>query len=195
MGFFIDISIGVTEMLTLIIGISGIVLSVLLLFHPRLVEKLSRLLNYRFDTDWILPFLNRRVPVEGLAFRHHFVVGIFLLAGSLFVLNFLYFNLHLTPRLSDSGEIWVRALILIGKVSSVCGVILGAALVFLPEQVRRLESAVDTWVDTDEVVEELNRFHSSFDNIFLRHPLFFGSIGLLASFVLVILSLANLIMR
>jgi hypothetical protein len=47
------------------------------------------------------------------------------------------------------------------------------------------------WFDTEMVVIKANEFHPFIDHVAFRHPLLFGSIGLLASFVLIILSIAN----
>ena len=192
MQLLIDIFLRATEILTVVIGVFGVLFSALLLFSPGTIAKWSGVLNRSFDLDRIVPVLNRPVAANGFAYKHPIIFGIVLLMGSFFVLNFLYFQLD-TPLFTGLfGGIVFEALVIMGKLACFCGVAIGLALIFFPNKINNLERHLDAWFDTEPLAQKLNAPFPEVDHVFLRHPLLFGAIGLLASFVLLILSAANL---
>ena len=192
MQILIDIFLSATEILTVIIGVLGVFLSALLLFNPGVIVKWSSILNRSIDLDRIVPFLNQPVATNGIAYNHPIIFGIVLVLGSFFVLNFLFFQLDMPMSTGLLGGILFEALVLVGKLACFCGIAVGLALIFVPDKIKRLELKLDAWFDTEPLAQKLNIPYPKVDHVFFRHPLLFGAIGLLASFVLLILSMANL---
>jgi len=192
MQFLIDILLAVSEILMVVIGALGLVLSALLRFNPAAISRWSSVLNRSIDLDRVVPVLNRPVITNGLTYNHPIIFGVVLVIGSVFVLHFLFFQLEASLFTGFFGGILFDALVIIGKLACLCGIGLGVALIFIPDKVKILEGKLDSWFDTEPLAQSLNRPISKVDHVFLRHPLLFGAIGLLASFVLLILSAANL---
>ena len=190
--FLIDIFLAAAAILTVVIGVLGVAFSALLLFNPGAVAKWSVLLNRSFDLERMLPVLDRPVASKGLAYKHPIIFGIVLVIGSFFVLNFLFFQLDAPLFTGLFGGILFEVLVIIGKVACFCGIAIGLGLMFVPSRIKKLETKLDAWFDTQPLAEKLNVEIPEVDHVFLRHPLLFGAIGLLASFVLLILAAANI---
>jgi len=192
MDIFFEIALQTTNLLTLIFGLSGLVLAALLLFSPDRIVSVGRFFNYRINLNSIIPYLNKDIRVEPLTFRHNRLFGAGLLAASLFVLYSLGGASGAAPF---SGVLWsilFDVYLLLTKFSAVAGVLLGLALITFPEKIRKIETKMNSWFDTEPVANSLDEFHDSVDVIFLRHPLLFGAVFLIASFLLTILSISNL---
>ena len=93
------------------------------------------------------------------------------------------------------GEIAVEFLLLLGKVSGLIGVVAGFFLIIAPQKFFRVQSGANLWVDTDKLIRRLDRTAIDIDAVCLRHPVFFGSIGIVASTTLLVLSVVNLLHR
>jgi len=192
MQFLGDIFLSATGILTVLIGALGVIFSALLLFNPGAIVKWSGILNRSIDVERVLPALDRPVSTNSLAYKHPVIFGILLVIGSFFVLNFLFFQISAPLFSGFLGGILFEALVIMGKLACFCGIAIGLGLIFAPDKVKKLETRLDSWFDTEPLAEKLNRPIEQVDHIFLRRPLLFGAIGLLASFVLLILGAANL---
>ncbi|MGD8366599.1 MAG: hypothetical protein PVG78_03070 [Desulfobacterales bacterium] len=192
MDVLIDIVLAATELFTLIIGLVGCCLSILLLFYPEAVRRLGDKLNKNLSLIRISPILDRKVEVNRLAYRHPLLVGSFFVIGSVFVLQFLYLKLSLPVEQPFFESLCLEAMTWIAKAASFCGILLGIALIWRPNKVRSLEDRLGAWIDTQPFFSGLDRAHPQIDHLFLRHPRISGAAGLLASFVLTVLSLYNL---
>jgi hypothetical protein len=90
------------------------------------------------------------------------------------------------------NEIIFDSMILLGKISMIAGIILGFFLLFSPKTIEKVESKMNLWLDTQQVVDKLDEFHDDIDAVFFRHAKSFGLVGLIISTVLFILSIVNL---
>jgi hypothetical protein len=192
MDFLIDIFLAATEVFTLIVGVAGFLFSILLLFHPETVRSLGEKLNRSISLVRISPLLDRKVEVNRLAYRHPFLIGLFFLIGSLFVLQFLYLKYLPPVEPSSFEDLCFEAMAWIAKTAAFSGVLLGVALMWRADKVRSLEDRLGAWIDTQPLFSKLDRPHSPLDHLFLRHPRISGAAALLASFVLTVLSVYNL---
>jgi len=192
MQFLGDIFLSATGILTVLIWALGVIFSALLLFNPGAIVKWSGILNRSIDVERVFPALDRPVSTNSLAYKHPVIFGILLVIGSFFVLNFLFFQISAPLFSGFLGGILFEALVIMGKLACFCGIAIGLGLIFAPDKVKKLETRLDSWFDTEPLAEKLNRPIEQVDHIFLRRPLLFGAIGLLASFVLLILGAANL---
>jgi len=192
MGLFWDIFFRFAQILTVIAGISGIALSLLLLFSPNLVRTLSNFFNYQLNPEKRLRALNKYIQTGPIIYRHNILFGGCLIAGSIFALIFLFFKLDVTKFSSIFNEIVVVSMILLGKISMIAGIILGFFLLFSPKTIEKIESKMNIWIDTQTVVNKLDEFHDDIDTIFFRYPKSFGFAGLIISTILFVLSIVNL---
>jgi hypothetical protein len=191
MGLFWDIFLRFAQIMTVIAGISGIALSLLLLFSPNLVKTLSDFFNYQLNLEKRLSSLNKYFKTGPIIYRHNILFGCCLIAGSVFALIFLFFKLNVTFA-NIIYEILVESMILLGKISMFIGVILGFSLLFFPKKLEKVESKMSYWLDTQSVINKLDEFHDGIDTIFFRHAKSFGFVGLIISTILFILSIVNL---
>jgi len=192
MDVFFEIAIEATPILTLVFGVTGLVLAVLLLFAPGIIVSVGRFFNYRVNMNRIIPYLNKDIRTEHFTSRYNRLCGAGLLGGSLFVLYHLILTSGVSPF---SGLLWsilFDVYILLLEISAAAGTILGIVLILFPEKIKKLEGKVNSWFDTEPVANSLDAFHDGVDIIFLRHPLLFGALILLASFFLTVMSIVNL---
>lgn len=192
MDLLTEVFLTATKMLTLFIGMSGLFLSVALLFRPQAVRRMSEKANASISFFPVSAMLDRRIEANRIAYRHPLWVGALFMAGSTFVLHFLYFQFSMPAIEAITAVILFEALVRLSRLAAFCGLLLGAALVLAPGRVRALEDRAGAWIDTQPFFKGLDRSNTTVDHIFLRYPLASGAVGLLASFVLTILSIYNL---
>lgn len=192
MGLFWDIFLRFAQIITVIAGISGIALSLLLLFSPNLVRTLSNFFNYQMNLEKRFSALNKYIQTGPMVYRHNFLFGGCLIAGSIFALIFLFFKMNETIFANIIIDIIVDFMILLGKISMIAGIILGFFLLFSPKTLQKIEGKMSLLLDTQQVVNKLDEFHDDIDTIFFRHSKSFGFVGLIISTILFILSIVYL---
>ncbi len=202
MDIIFDIVFQTVALSTLIFGMIGIVLSLLLMCSPERLQNLNRRFNSYFDVDKKLIFLDVDIQADHFIYRHHIISGILLIAGSTFFLIFLFFKLD-CAKFSDIfftdfkflliNEIVLSSSVLIGKLVGISGIILGAVLLFASEKIKSLNNKMASACVTKTLVDKLNTFHRGIDTLFLRHPLVFGLLGLLASIFLISICIVYLL--
>ena len=93
MEIFWEIGLQTIEILTLIFGVLGMTLSLMLLFSPRLAQSLSNILNRSINVDKGIEYLDKEIEISEFFYNHHIAVGLALVAGSVFSLFFFFFSL------------------------------------------------------------------------------------------------------
>ena len=96
MEIFREISIQAIEILTLIFGILGMTLSLMLIFFPKLVKNISNVLNRNVNVDNKLEYLDKSIEITAFFYNYNVVAGVVLIAGSVFSLFFFFFSLDIT---------------------------------------------------------------------------------------------------
>ena len=138
-----EIGFQTIEILTLVFGISGITLSVLLLSSPDLTLRLGKVFNRYFDVEKNMVYLDKFIETDKLAYRHNVLVGLSLIAGSIIVLVFLFFKLDITNaamifinsgKYSSLIEILLNSVVILGKVVGFLSLIIGLLLLFASSQ-------------------------------------------------------------
>jgi len=195
-----NVGLQAMEVLTIIFGVLGLSFSLLLLFSPLATRALSEKFSRYISVDEKFSVLDRDVPTESFFYSRPVLVGLALIAGSVFALFFFFFRLD-AAGLADifftsqehrvASEILFLVFSWVGKIACTLGLVLGVMLLAAPEKMRRLEKRVDVWFETQPLLEKLNRPRGEIDSLFFRHPYFFGLTGLSVSALLVILSLLN----
>lgn len=179
--------------LTIVIGISGISIFLCLLISPNLCSRMSSFCNHRVNISHNLNLLNKYIPTDSLLYNHNKLFGIALILGGTFSFIFFFFQLRPPHVPNIIIELIINSLVLLGKIGSLAGIVLGLFLFLAPNKIRRIEKIMNIQVDTQSAVDRLDEFHNSIDPFFFRHSFIFGSIGLIASIILTSFSIINLI--
>ena len=177
---------------TITVGILGTIISILMMFAPRRLEKLGRLLNYDFRLEDKLSWLNYPCQTSGFTFRFHRLCGTVMIAASGFLLAFLIFGFKAPPTPTVLAEVVTSSLMWLAKIVAASGLAIGGFLLLAPERLRKLEEKMNRNIDTQSLVNNLNESHDGFDSMSLRHPVLVGSIVLIASLILIVLSVTRL---
>ena len=197
-----DIGLQTIEILTLIFGILGMTISVLLLFSPNLAKGLSNILNRNVDVDKKLEYLDKEIEITEYFYKHNTVMGALLIAGSVFCLFFFFFLLDINKftgilfgyqKHIFVAEVVMKSVVWVGKIGCLVSLICGFLLVFAPDTMRRLENKLNSLFETKSVLEKLDRSTHDLDAFFFRHTTVVGLIGTVISLFLISLSIINLL--
>jgi len=197
-----EIGLQVIEILTLLFGILGLTFSAMLIFSPNLTKNLSDILNRNVNVDDKIRFLDKDIQVTDFFYSHHLVVGLVIIAGSAFALFFFYFSLDVSKftrvlfgsqQQAFFGEILITSLLWVGKTTCLTGLFFGILLMFAPDKMKRLENKLNSWFETRSVIEKLDHPTNNVDSFFFRHPLPIGLTGAIISFLILSLSIINLL--
>ena len=189
-----DICITSAEILMMIFGMIGVAVSLLLVLSPESVKAAGDWLDTKVNLDKkITYYLNQYIPTGRFAYRHNIFFGLALITGSLVVLIFLFFQLDIMGYNNVLDEVIINSLALVGKIAGFAGIILGLFLLFVPEKMKTIENKMNTWFDTQPLVDKLNKSYRDVDSIFFRHPIVFGIAGMTSSIILIALSMKALL--
>ena len=202
MEIFWEIGLQTIEILTLIFGVLGMTLSLMLLFSPRLAQSLSNILNRSINVDKGIEYLDKEIEISEFFYNHHIAVGLALVAGSVFSLFFFFFSLDVS-KFADiffgsranlsTAELIVSAVTWIGKIGCLTGLVVGLVLAFKPDLMKRMENKMNSWFATKPMLEKLDKSSHDVDTFLFRHPVVIGLIGAVISFFLISLSIINLL--
>jgi hypothetical protein len=202
MEIFWEIGFHTIEILTLLFGVLGMAFSLLLLISPRLTKSLGNFFNRSITVGPSPNILDRDIPTEGFIYSHNIVVGLCLSAGSIFALIFFFFYLDIANFASvflgsqknyHTFEIIFYSFAWIARIGCVSGLIIGIVLLFAPQKMRAIENKVNTWFETRTFFEKLDQSGPELDTLFFSHPYFFGMAGAVLSFLVITLSIVNLL--
>ena len=202
MEIFWEIGIQTIEILTLIFGILGMTLSLMLVFSPRLAQSLSNTLNRSINVDKGIAVLDKEIEISEFFYSHHIVMGILIVAGSAFSLFFFFFSLDLSKFAGIffgsqaslfTAELIVSTVTWIGKIGCLTGLVFGLMMVFTPDLLKRIENKLDALFETKSIFEKLDKSSRAMDTFFFRHTFAVGLTGAVISFFLISLSIINLL--
>ncbi len=202
MGFVWDIGFQTIEILIIIFGTSGILLSILLLLSPNLTIRVGQIFNRYFDTDKSLAWLDNSIQTELLAERYNIISGLLLASGSVIVLVFFFLDsdmLYCLKALFDPGkstlliEIIISTLVILEKIVGFAGLVIGLLLLFAPSKLRKIEKKMNLWFATRPLVDKLDASSHNIDSMVYKYPLIFGLIGFTASTLLTTLAVINIL--
>ncbi len=197
-----QIGLQAVEILTLVFGILGMSFSLLLIFSPTLSRSISAVFNRHVSIDETVTYLDKNVRVDSFIYNHNMLVGTCLVAGSIFSLIFFFFKLDVSNfaniffvshQYLSTNEMFFSAVSWVGKVACFCGLFFGTILFFAPNKMRNIETKMNTWFETRHIFEKLDNSNRELDTILFRRPLFFGSVGMILSCFIIVLSILNLL--
>jgi hypothetical protein len=197
-----EIGLQVIEILTLTFGILGMTFSAMLMFSPNLTKNFSNILNRSINVDEKISFLDKDVEITAYFYGHHIVVGLLLIAGSAFVLFFFYFSLDVakftkvffsSPKQVFFGEILINSILWVGRITCLAGLFFGGWLMVAPAKMKRFENKLNYWIETRSIFDKLDRSSQNVDSFFFRHPFLVGLTGAILSFLIISLTIINLL--
>ena len=202
MEIFWEIGIQAIEILTLIFGILGMTLSLMLIFSPGLAKNISSILNRNVDVEKKIEYLDKRIEITTYFYKYNIVAGGVLIAGSLFSLFFFFFSLDVkkfagiffgSQQHIFTSEIIINSIAWIGKIGCLAALFFGILLAFAPDMMKRLENKLNSWFETKPMIKRLDNSSHDLDTFFFRHTTPVGLTGAIFSFFLISLSIINLL--
>jgi hypothetical protein len=197
-----EIALQAIEIMTLVFGILGMTLSLLLLFTPKVAQGISVILNRRVDIDQKLGVLDKNIPSDQAIYGHPLAVGVGLICGSVFALFFFFFNFDAVKfaqvffgshHHAFSGEILFEAVAWIGKIGCLFGLLIGIGLIAAPRRLRAIDQKVNVQFETRSWFEKIQQPTHSLDVVFFRYPILSGVLVGFLSCVLIVISILNLL--
>ncbi|MGD9181122.1 MAG: hypothetical protein PVF26_20925 [Desulfobacterales bacterium] len=202
MDIFWDILLNTVEILTLLFGVLGMAFSMLLLFSPRLTKTVGNFFNRSINLEPKINILDKDIKTETLIYSHHVVFGLCMVAGSLFAFIFFVFSLNVanfanvfivSQKYFLIFEIVFYAFAWIARVACILGIVFGAFLLLAPDKMRNVDRKVNIWFETKGIFARFDQAGPELDVFLFRHPFFFGLSGVLVSFLIITLSVVNLL--
>ena len=202
MDIFWDIAYHTVELLTLLFGVLGMAFSLLLLASPRLTKSLGNFFNRRFSVGSSSSIFDKDFPTEAFIYSHHIIFGVCLVVGSAFALIFFFFYIDISnfanvflgsQKYFETLEVIFYFFAWIARIACVCGLIIGIVLLVAPQRMQAVEKKLNTWFETRPFFEKLDQSGPELDVLFFRYPFFFGMAGAVISFLVIALSIVNLL--
>jgi len=196
-----EIAFQAIKILTLVVGVLGMTLSLLLLFAPNVTKTISKVANRYVDLDQRINYLDKDISMEKLIYSHNIISGSLLIVGSAFTIVFLFYGLDVksfvnvffgSQKFATTNELIFSSFALFGKLVGITGLIIGSILLFNPAHVRNIEKKLNTWFATQPVFAKLDQAQGNIDNIIYQRPLLYGSVGLITSILLTVLAVTNM---
>lgn len=167
----------------------GVALGLLLIFKPRLLERINRVANRWVSTRHINQWLDRSISIERWFYRYHRPMGIAIILGSGY--NLVYFGL-LFDKASALQQLprYLPASLMDGLLDALALVmLLGAALALLagffiwlrPSLLRGMEKGANQWVSSRSATKVLDVPHGQVDLFIAHHAQSAGWLLLLGS--------------
>jgi len=195
-----QIFLDATAILTIVSGTAGLLLSLGLIFFPERTRRIDAFLSRNYQLKERLAYFDQTIRNELFIYRRPALYGALFALGSIVTLIFLFFQLdvqrllaalHVQDTQRLLWEMGLEALVLMGKLAGVLGVIIGLFLMTAPGRLQRIEKRLNAWIATQPVVDRLDVFNQVVNVFSFRHPRLMGSIGVLFSTALILLSLSN----
>lgn len=166
-----------------------------MLLKPERMERINSLLSRWISTEKFEAHLDRPRWTERFFYRHHRIVGAFILSGSVFILAMFFIKGREVesgmPRIDipffDAGAVLLLAGILFAMA-------IGGIMFLRPSLLKNLEKSANMWVGAESLHKFFNDAQHGFDRSALRHGRTVGFILTVAS-LYIFLSLAHFVFR
>jgi hypothetical protein len=197
-----EIGLQAIEIMTLLFGMLGMTLSLLLLFAPKVARNVSGVLNRSVDVDKKLGLLDKDIRTDKAIYGHPLLIGGGLIAGSVFALFFFLCRFDASKfaqvffgsqNHALYGEIIFNTVDWVGRIGCLFGLLAGLGLVVAPRRVQAIDQKMNVRYETGSWIEKLQRPTHSLDTLFFRYPIFFGLLVGSISCVLIVISILNLL--
>lgn len=196
----IEIWLDTTAILTIVCGVAGLLLSLGLIFFPERTRAVDEFFSRNYHLKERLAYFDQNIRNELFIYRRPMVYGALFTLGSVVTLIFLFVQmdverlvsvLHIQENQRLLWEVILEVLVLTGKLAGTIGVIVGLFLLIAPGRLQRIEKRLNALIATQPLVDRLDVFNHVVNIFSFRHPKLIGSIGVLLSTVLIMLSISN----
>ncbi len=199
----VDILLWRSLVIFLLIGaLTGITVSVLLLFRPDLMARVNAVANRWISMRHIDRWLDRSISIERWFYRHHRLMGPLLIIGAAYILAYfgllfdrtralLGLSAYVPNRLLLDGLL--QALVLFALIGGTVALFIGLAVWLRPSLLRGVESESNQWLSSRRVTKVLEVQHDQVDRFVEHHARQVGWLLLLGSLSLFFLTLRWLV--
>ena len=189
----IDIFLWRVLAIFLLIGaLTGVAVSLLLIFKPHLLARTSRIANRWISTRRMSRLMDRSIDIEGWLYQRHRSLGILAVLGAGYML--VYFGLlfdkaaalqHRTGSMPASllGGL-LDAMVLAALVGAVVALVVGLFYWLRPSLLRGIEKSANQWISSDRAVMALDVPHDQVERFVAGHARQVGWLLLLGSIYL-----------
>jgi len=177
----------------LLIGaLAGIAVSLLLIFKPHLMARVSHIANRWIPTRRMSWLMDRSIDIEGWLFQRHRPLGILIILGAGYML--VYFGLlfdKATAMQYWAGsmpaiqlDILLDAMVLAALIGAVVALLVGLFLWLHPSLLRGVEKKANQWITMRRATKPLEMPHDQIERFVARHTRRAGWLLLLGSIYL-----------
>lgn len=173
-------------------ALTGVVLGLLMIFSPRILERVNRIANRWVSMRRIDRLLDRIISLEQWFYQYHRPLGILVIFGAVYIL--VYFGLlfdkaavlqglagYVPGRLLDG---LLDALVLTSLTGAAVALFVGLSLWLRPSLLRGIEKETNQWISSRRATKLLDVPHDQVDRFIMRHAQRFGWLLLLSSIYL-----------
>ena len=179
----------------LLIGaLMGFVLALLLLFKPHLVVRVNQVANHWVSTRHISEWVDRSISIEHWFYRHHRLLGLFIVLAAGYILVYFGLLFDKTAALKVALSTYVpnrllldtllQAFVPISLIAAAVAFFVGLAVWLRPSLLRGLEKEANQWVSTRRATKIIDMSHDQVDPFIERHAQRVGWLLLVGSIYL-----------
>ena len=189
----IDIFLWRVLAIFLLIGaLTGVAVSLLLIFKPHLLARTSRIANRWISTRRMSRLMDRSIDIEGWLYQRHRSLGILAVLGAGYML--VYFGLLFDK--AAALQYWtgsmpasllgglLDAMVLAALVGAVVALVVGLFYWLRPSLLRGIEKSANQWISSDRAVMALDVPHDQVERFVAGHARQVGWLLLLGSIYL-----------
>lgn len=182
--------------LLLIGALMGIALALLLIFKPHLIERVNHVANHWVSMRHISRWMDRSIRIEHWFYRHHRLLGLFIVLGAGYILVYFGLLFDKTAALQLQGALSVyvpnkllldtllQAFRLISMIGTAAALFVGLAVWLRPSLLRGLEKGSNQWVSSRRATRMLDVPRDQVDLFVARHAQRVGWLLLVGSIYL-----------
>jgi hypothetical protein len=178
----------------LLIGaLAGVVVSLLLIFKPHVIERVNKVANHWVSMRHISQMADRSVSIERWFYRHHRLVGLFMVLGAGYMLAYFGWRFNQTTALQTFGTYVPNKLLLgmllqamvyfllIGGAVALC---VGLVVLLRPSLLKGVEAESNRWVSSRQATKVMDVQRGQVDLVVDRHAQRVGWLLLVGSIYL-----------
>ena len=170
----------------LIGSLFALLLGLLFVFAPESAKRFSKTNNRWLSLRRTTRPLEVPHLIDRNLYRHHHLVGLFIILSSAYILYRLGFDYHHSQAVAalqggvvgnGTTTIWLlESLLWFVLPMTIFFLFIGAAIAIKPSSLKGLEALSNRWLSTRKAMQPIERSNYSIDNWVEHHPRLFGSL-------------------
>ena len=189
-----DILVESSEYFSMVAGIMGILLFVIMLFSLDILRGAGKLFNNSYSVKNMEDTVNKTTSIEKFIYSRSRFIGAIVICATIYIFIFLMRELDLERIMSvlkvrSTFRPFTLALMQTARLFSIISMafafLFGIVMVFDKNSAEKISDFLNDWYSTEEIENKLNEtVLKDTDTICFLHNKFFGILGLLASLIL-----------